>query len=175
MDKSVLVHSCFSSESVGAVSIKMGGKTSEKIFVNFPNANCRCQKHITRHQRNERLAHGELYVILRHNSASLQVPEWNEVVETGKEDRCPRGATIEKAHIERAYVSDSPTQREEEQKRIEAYNTVNQQALATLGAIPIRVRGKLTPPIPRELTMRLPEEPCTTHWGDQRTGNATGI
>lgn len=166
----VLVHSCFSSQSVGAVSLSMAGKKSEKIFVSFPNASCRCQKYISRDARNERLAHGEIYVILRNNAASQPVPEWNEVVEAGKDDRTPRSPTIEEAHIERAYVTGNADQREAEQNRIEAYNVVTQEALCGLGAFS-RARGSKTPAVPRERTLMPPGDACVTSWADMRTGS----
>jgi len=216
--KAVLVHSCFDGEVFGAVALRLAGRDSQGMFTDFAGPkDCKCAKKITISMRDARLNCGEVYVIRRPNALGHPVPAWNEVVERRKQAKVPRGATIEKAHMQRATNYSNWTEKEivaevrrlrsaidiahlrasehdqnspeyrffldeadgfrktlgsigafrSERIRTNEYNTINQNAIASLGG-GLRRRGDKTPVIPHELTMELPTEPCTTHWDDQR-------
>jgi hypothetical protein len=198
---------------------------SEAVFTDFAGPkDCKCAKRINFSTRDARLAVGEVYLVRKPNVNGVMIPVPKEVVERRKQAKVPRGATIEKAHMQRAtnysnwtdkeivaevrrlrsaidiahlraseYDQNSPEYKffldeadgfrktlgsigafRSERIRTNEYNTINQNAIASLGG-GLRQRGDKTPSIPRELTMEMPGEPCTTLWGDQRMQRSTPV
>lgn len=107
--------------------------------------------------------------------------------------KTPRTPTIEKAHIERAYLpalfaadtrNMSPEEAEEyeaqrvrgirERERIEAYGALNEKMWEELGA-GFRLRGTHSPAVPMKLIREPRGEAVITDWGDGRTGVGAGV
>jgi len=126
-EKVVLVHSCFNAH-----------------LQKSPCGGCSCKKKITIVAARERISRGVAIGATRADEL------W--IAYLGKETRTPRGPTIERAHIERAYVTGTPEVREREQTRIEEYGALAEGALAELGA-GLRVRGKESPRLASEVFM----------------------
>jgi hypothetical protein len=104
--KTVRVHTCFSPEE-------------EMPLV------CACRRDIMRHQADRWVSTGMAVWISigkRHFRDKICMLD-------GSSQRTPRAATIDKAHIERAYASDHGL---EEQARIEAYGEMSQQVLLAM-------------------------------------------
>lgn len=169
MPNTVLVHKCFDGEVFGPVGLTLAGRPSEPIFTPIPDRHsCKCKKRIKTHERDEMLALGAAFVVLRETETGHRAPEWREIVLRRKQAKAPRGATIEKAHIERAFLLSQEHERsKDERERIEVYNEVNQKGLAALGAS-LRERRALSPSA-RVEPNEVPGLPVLTFFDDMRT------
>lgn len=101
--KTVRVHTCFSVEE-------------EMPLV------CACYRKITRHQANRWVRTGlAVWIVIGRKSFRDKI-----CMLDGSSQRTPRAATIDKAHIERAYASDHGL---EDRERIEEYGRLTRQTL----------------------------------------------
>ncbi len=132
--KPVIVHSCFNPE----------------LQQSAPALGCSCKKRISFRERDAGVSSGRFRYVLYQARNGKTYPDGRAVVEARKETRTPRTPTIEKAHIERAYVTGDFETRQREQKRIEAYGLLTEESLGKLGA-GLRKRGKESPTLPSEV------------------------
>lgn len=132
--KPVLVHTCFNPE----------------VQKTAPAAGCSCKKRVTFRERDTGVSTGRFRYVMYVAGNKKEYPDGRQVVEARKETRTPRTPTIEKAHIERAYITGDPETREREQGRIEAYGILTEESLGKLGA-GLRQRGTQSPALPGEI------------------------
>src|ERR1700676_222896 len=122
--RAVLIHSCFPAFHPVAI-----GTGQNKIFHLNPNVSCGCMPRISYHDRDDKLARGELFVIIRLNHLGNMIPEWTECVLVGKQDRIPRAQSVESHDIVSAYVEESNYQ----YQRIESFGELSKESIELVG------------------------------------------
>jgi hypothetical protein len=153
-EKPVLVHCCFNPE----------------IGQGLPMAGCTCKQRITFKARDAKIGAGMAQFIVLPNSNGRPWSDTRQIVMLRKQTKVPRAPTIEKAHIERAFVcgGGDPAPAIAERERIEAYGALNELNWIGLGA-ESRCRGQISPSVAAGDKAPPLSAACTTYWMDQRS------
>ncbi len=165
--RSVLVHKCFNPEVATAP----------------PAIGCKCKKFISTQRREELLARGEIRYVIEPGRKGTPVNRTSEVVVLRKATQTPRTATIEKAHIERAFCHGNEDHEikagQRERERLEAYGAMTEAMWAGAGksgqSAATRIRGNVSQPV--SIAPPIPDEGAViAHFADPRTNahNSTG-
>lgn len=104
----VLIHTCFAAESLPHKRLPGKAKSMGDVFVDFPNVRCGCQSRVSFRDRDQKLANGEAYVVMKPNSLGQAVPEWREIVLV--KGNLPRAQMLSARNIEAAYIDHNPYQ-----------------------------------------------------------------
>jgi len=104
---------------------------------------------ITFRERDNKISRSEVRYVQMQNSNSKTITDFRQIVMLRKQTKVPRAPTIEKAHIERAFVcgGGDPGAAIAERERIEAYGALNEAAWIGMGAAMRRRTGE-TPAVP---------------------------